>query len=287
MLGKISGADVLLANIRARIAQAQPNKSAQTADDQTPASEALQRSQQALNTLKQANSSQAQQRKANAKAKVDRLKKELENLRLMGGDPKAIARRAAQISRELASAAKEYAASKGQAGLGLPAGTEAGGDSAVTAAGAEDGQAAEQGGEAAGEEAVGEAGAAGEAAEAKAEAAKAEAAASEAAATAKAAPDEAAARDAKTAHFREDAAKIAQKGAERKEDTEFAAELRRLHALAKSIFAQQRRRAEQEGGSDAELDRLKKQIDDAGADIQGTFTDVGMATVSVPLALQV
>lgn len=282
MLGKISGADVLLASIRAKVAQAQPNKSAQTPDDQTPASEALQRSQQALNTLKQANSSQAQQRKANAKAKVDRLKKELENLRLMGGDPKAIARRAAQISRELAAAAKEYAASKGQAGLGLPEGAEAGGDTAVTAAGAEDGQAAEQGAEAAGE-----AGAAGEAAEAKAEAAKAEAAAGEAAATAKAAPDEAAARDAQTARFREDAAKIQQKGAERKEDTEFAADVRRLHALAKSIFSQQRRRAEQEGGNDAELDRLKKQIDDAGADIHQTFTDVGMATVSVPLALQV
>lgn len=275
MLGKISGADVLLASIRARIAQAQPNKSAQTPDDQTPASEALQRSRQALNTLKQANASQSQRRKANAKAKVDRLKKELENLRLMGGDPKAIARRAAQISRELASAAKEYAASKGQAGLGLPGGAEPGGDAIAAATG----DAVSQGAEAAGE--------ASEVATAKAEIASAEAAASEAAATAETTPDEAAVRDAQTAQFREDAAKIQQKGAERDEDTKFAAEIRRLHALAKSIFAQQRRRAELEGGDDAEMDRLKKQIDDAGADIQQTFGDPNMAMVAVPLVLQV
>lgn len=267
MLGKISGAAAIWAGYRAKTAQTLSNgtkstDATQSADDQSPAAQALQRSKEALNTLKQANASQKQQRKGAAKAKVDRLKKELENLRLWGGDPKAVARRAAQISRELASAAKEYASSGGRAGLGL---ADAGG--AGDAQGATGAQDAEQ--------------AAGEA-EASSDAAMAEAQAGQAGT-----PEPVTAHDALVEQYRQDAAEAQKKGAEGEEDSKFAAEVRRLHAQAKAVIAEQKRRAEREGTGEDEVDRLVKQIDADAADIQQAFSDGAMAAVVVPVVLQV
>jgi hypothetical protein len=296
MLGKISGADSLLAFLGARKAQARTQAAAQSADQQqSPAAEALQRSREALNSLKQANASQGQQRKAAAKAKVERLKKELENLRLMsGGDPKAVARRAAQISRELAVAAKEYAAGSGRAGLGLGAdasGADASGaDAAAADAGAE--QAAE------GPEAQTDSAPQADSGE-QADVARAEAQAAQSAAQAenKAETKAVEAKDPATAEeerrnklaegFRQQAGEIQQKGAEREEDTKFAAEVRRLHNMAKAIVNEQRRRAAQQNRDDPEMERFAKQVADDGADIQQTFSDGGAAAVLVPVVLQV
>lgn len=77
-----------------------------------------------------------EQRKANAWAKIERIKAELKMLRLLAAvNPKAAARRAAQLSRELAAAVKEY---------NLAGGTGAGGNvtaSALTLAPAQGAQA--------------------------------------------------------------------------------------------------------------------------------------------------
>lgn len=48
-----------------------------------------------------------------AKAKLDALKQRLKMLMMMGGDPKTIAREAAQIAKEIGQAAKEYADAAG------------------------------------------------------------------------------------------------------------------------------------------------------------------------------
>lgn len=54
------------------------------------------------------------ERKAAAMEKIQRIKEQLKALRMLGsGDPKAMARQAARLSRELAAAVKEYAAANG------------------------------------------------------------------------------------------------------------------------------------------------------------------------------
>ena len=62
------------------------------------------------------------ERKAAAMEKIQRIKEQLKALRMLGsGDPKAMARQAARLSRELAAAVKEYAAANGgKAPAGIP-----------------------------------------------------------------------------------------------------------------------------------------------------------------------
>jgi hypothetical protein len=56
-------------------------------------------------------------RKAMAKQKIDQLKDRLKQLQMSGGDPKVIARLAAQLSRELKEAVREYGAASATAGM--------------------------------------------------------------------------------------------------------------------------------------------------------------------------
>jgi len=65
---------------------------------------------------------QSAERKAAAMEKIQRIKEQLKALRMLGaGDPKAMARQAARLSRELAAAVKEYAAANGgKAPAGIP-----------------------------------------------------------------------------------------------------------------------------------------------------------------------
>jgi hypothetical protein len=71
----------------------------------------------ALESMKQATKAARGQRKGQAAQKVERLKRELDSLRQFaaGGNPKAVARQAARIARELAAAVKESGV-----GLGAP-----------------------------------------------------------------------------------------------------------------------------------------------------------------------
>jgi hypothetical protein len=55
----------------------------------------------------------SQSKKASAAEKVKRIKDQIKMLKMMGGDPKIIARQIAQLARELSSASKEYAEGAG------------------------------------------------------------------------------------------------------------------------------------------------------------------------------
>lgn len=69
----------------------------------------------------------AEIRKAAALEKIARIQQELRAMRMTGGDPEAVARRVARLSRELATAVKDYAAFGGQsmAAVGVTAGGSA------------------------------------------------------------------------------------------------------------------------------------------------------------------
>lgn len=68
----------------------------------------LENGKQAVAQLRTGGSNAAQSKKAAAAEKVNRIKEQIKALKMMGGDPKAIARQIAQLARELASAAHEY-----------------------------------------------------------------------------------------------------------------------------------------------------------------------------------
>lgn len=308
MLGRISGvgAGALLNFIRS--ATRQPGSNAapidaapvdagpRSADRSKRAQDAI----EALNTLTRAVSSQKQQRKAAAKAKVERLKAELDNLRLMsGGDPKAVARRAAQIARELASAAKEYAAS-GSSGMAAGGSVQAGGGADASAS-PDAGQETEDAEAAAGDDDT-QAQAEAKGAEAEADAAAAkldQSAQSEKGAKAEHAEsgqeekdadgkplDDEGANKLAVETFQQLAGEVSRQGGEKKADSDFAAEVRRLMALAKSIVAQQRRRAEQQSGQDQELDHLAKQVRDAESDMEQSFS-AASETPAMPLDITI
>lgn len=315
MLGRISGAGAgaLLNFVRSATRQPGGDNAAsvdaasvdagpQSVDRSKRAQDAI----EALNTLTRAVSSQKQQRKAAAKAKVERLKAELDNLRLMsGGDPKAVARRAAQIARELASAAKEYAAS-GSSGMAAGGSVQAGGGADASAspdasvspdAGQETGDAEAAGGDA---DTQAQAEAKGAEAEADAAAAKldqsaqsekgakaghAESGKEETDADGKPQDDEGANKLAAET-FQQLAGEVSRQGGEKKADSDFAADVRRLMALAKSIVAQQRRRAEQQSGQDQELDHLAKQVRDAESDMEQSFS-AAPETPAMPLDITI
>lgn len=69
---------------------------------------------QTLQQLQSAKASNSDQRKQDAQEKIERIKAQLQALRLLAQvNPKAAAREAARLSKELASAVKEYAAAGG------------------------------------------------------------------------------------------------------------------------------------------------------------------------------
>lgn len=253
MLGTIAAGGNVLALLQSRLAALKakdPNDP--KADDRKVADDdRLRSAQEALNAMKSVSVSRKAQRKAAAQEKVERLKKELEVLRMAGvmADPKAVARRAKQIARELAAAAREYASAGGSGGalgsgaaLATPAGAEAGAKGqAPTAAGAE--QAAAQ----------------------------AEAAANKA--TDKPVPrtpeDE---RKATAQVFQTIVGEMQAQGAERKADSTFAADVRAAYQQVRLLMAQQRRRAEAMGDKDPEMAQLARSVREAGNDIEFSLT---------------
>ena len=81
-----------------------------------------------LDRIKSAKVDFDEQRKAAAQEKIQRIKEQLKMLRMLAAvNPEAAARRAAQLSRELSAAVKEYAGAGGGAGAGLAAGVGAAG----------------------------------------------------------------------------------------------------------------------------------------------------------------
>ena len=67
-----------------------------------------------------------------ARQKLEALKERLKMLMMMGGDPKTVAKEAAQIAKEIGEAAKDYAAASGaQGGADSGAAAEAAGDTAA------------------------------------------------------------------------------------------------------------------------------------------------------------
>lgn len=76
----------------------------------------LEDAKQAAEQLSLLRKGTAKSHKADAAEKVKRIKAEIQAIRMAGGDPKAVARRIAQLARELASAAREYATAGGGEG---------------------------------------------------------------------------------------------------------------------------------------------------------------------------
>ncbi len=105
------------------------------------AAQLLKRTQQSQNILQQMDSSKSdvnEQRKAAAAEKVQRIKQKLATLRLIASiNPEAAAKQAAQLSRELAQAVREYSASSGGApisGATVPVPTDTQADAQATGA---------------------------------------------------------------------------------------------------------------------------------------------------------
>jgi hypothetical protein len=116
-------------------AQATGSLGASAPQSATPASTAaadqkLQQMRDAVVKLKTVGDSAKAARSGAAMARLEALKQRLKMLMMMGGDPKMVARQAAQIAKEIGEAAKEYAA----AGGGTPAPTAAPQASAPAAA---------------------------------------------------------------------------------------------------------------------------------------------------------
>lgn len=109
MSGDISSVLAIIAPSHAR-GTAQRAVGGNAAIRQEASEDDLQPARNGLDALIQAKANQKQQRKSFARAKVERLKHELDGLRLSGGaNPKGAARRAVQIARELGAAGREYA----------------------------------------------------------------------------------------------------------------------------------------------------------------------------------
>lgn len=88
--------------------------------------EQLQKTSEALTTLDQARSSVAADSKGEAEQKLDRARKKLQMLRMLGGDPATIAKQAKAIAQEIKAAAREYSAalkSEGDGGATAAAAT--------------------------------------------------------------------------------------------------------------------------------------------------------------------
>jgi len=82
--------------------------------------------EQAIDKLRSGKSNAKESRKAAAAQKIARIKEEILLLMRMGGDPKMIAKKVAQLSKELATAAHDYAASGGVSSLDNTVGANAG-----------------------------------------------------------------------------------------------------------------------------------------------------------------
>lgn len=274
MLRTINSGAVLLAQLQLRLSARQGQGKATTlkalgvtlTDEQA---ETVRRSKQALDNMTQANKARKDQRKAAARDKIERLKKQLQALRMMAvaGDPKSIARQAKRIAAELAAAAKEYAAAGGGGG-GVSAGataTDMPSDADST------------GGDATGSGAAADAKAVAATAAAEAKAGEVQAEEGQAKDGDKPAPG---------AGFQKIAADMAEKAATREADAKFADEVRRLFQEVRAILELQRRRARDMGQDEGELEQIDKEIAGAGADIDAALAPGGVEMFT-PVSLEI
>ena len=82
------------------------------------------RLKQTIQQLQAAKTESNAEKKEAARQKIERLKAQIQALRMMtGGDPKAVAKQAARLSRELASAAREYASASSGGAVSIPTAT--------------------------------------------------------------------------------------------------------------------------------------------------------------------
>ena len=103
---------------------------------QPPANGSLADARQAVQTLSTIKTSTKDADKAAAEQKLSQLRDELKTLIMMGGDPKSVAKQAAQIARQIAAAAQAYAQAGGDPGPSVtaaPASAAAANSSAVLA----------------------------------------------------------------------------------------------------------------------------------------------------------
>jgi len=92
---------------------AAPSEAAQTRRDRD--AEKVQQAKRAVETLRKLETNRKEDRKALARQKLERVKAQLEQLKMLGATPKRIA----ALARQLAEAVKEYAAAGGK-GAGPP-----------------------------------------------------------------------------------------------------------------------------------------------------------------------
>ncbi|MBC7950530.1 MAG: hypothetical protein H7Z12_01745 [Rhodospirillaceae bacterium] len=272
MIGRVVGGNDILALLQARTAKKRPASGTPQTAKEAEAAKALeekrQRTDEVLRSLTQMTDSMKNERKAAAAQKVERLKKELENLRkFSGGDPKAIARQAARIARELGVAAKEYSSAGGSAPVGVPS-------SGVPSAGAQD---------------AGAEGAAASDAERVAGGAEAKAGGAEPEAKEKPLSPE----EERTAFVDKLNAKLSEttgKSGEAEADKTFENEVRRLFAEAKAILEVQRRRAADQNRSDTEFEQFAKDVEQAGKAIDQALpggVEPGLIMAQAPVNITV
>lgn len=109
---------------------------------ETALAEIVKKNQEAAGALSRLSQSARSDKEAAAdaaKKKLEALRERLKTLMMMGGDPKAVAKEAAQIAKEIGQAAKDYAKAGGGAAA-AGAGAAASASSATQAAGAAGGQ---------------------------------------------------------------------------------------------------------------------------------------------------
>ena len=101
------------------------------------ADQKLQQMRDAVVKLKTVGDSARAARSGAAMARLEALKQRLKMLMMMGGDPKTVARQAAQIAKEIGEAAKEYAAAGGGTPAPTPTASPQASAAAATAPGAQ------------------------------------------------------------------------------------------------------------------------------------------------------
>lgn len=234
--------------------------------------ETLRKAKVASEALKTRSDEASESRKAAARQTIERLKARLQMLRSMAGmDPEGIARLAAQLARELGVAVKAYASAGGNtAGMSATgAAPIASGDAAAAASADAGAQAQAQAGQAQAQSA--EAGVSGDAGSGGEATAGGEAKSAN--------PYQHAIDEQKS-----QAAEMSRRNGEKRADSEFMADVRRMAAELKGMI---RRATEQAGaGEDDSLSSHEaRELDDAAVDldraIQQAGTDLGGGLVSL------
>lgn len=214
--------------------------------------------------LKAARKDFSEQRKAAAREKIEQIKKELQMLRMLAvTNPKAAARRLAQLSRELSAAVKAYSSASAGGGIDISstpsltgaAATTSGAESAVTVSGAD------QGGEQVVSSAPQQTEA--EAAVATDDAAQEHLSDEPTEYSGEGAPS---VKEAVMATFNE----MEKKSSERREDAEFAADVREIKNMIKGILATIKRAME----DGQEKDDLISQVEDDLANIDSSLSEL-------------